>query len=334
MKKVNKKQTMITAAVIACIGAVAIGFPVRADQSKSQGNIVFQEGEMALYTSDIDYLMSELDSLFAEIPDEDKISSDVVDYARKNKLQSRGVIDYAGGTVIISSFDLINLANEIDILENTYKQIILKYLNDINTYMADDGSVVHDIVESDASYYPTFNDLINGISLSQEVYTETTVDSLSKDKGAWVNGEYVVGNGNDVNAAYLKGLEDGFNDAMENCTISYVYHEHTGEQSGAGSGCYQGYHVHVNSCYEQVQNGICGNNSKLNGYSCPIHGTKYVWVEDQPHGDGIDSYVCHAPNYTTNIICSSPYDHWRLICGKTESTIESATIVFVDDSAE
>mgnify|MGYP006990250174 CR=1 FL=1 len=55
-------------------------------------------------------------------------SSSVIDYTRRNHIQSKGIIDYAGGTVVIDSSDFIYMANQIDELENTYKQIVLKYL--------------------------------------------------------------------------------------------------------------------------------------------------------------------------------------------------------------
>lgn len=336
-----KKKT-VAATVIIVLGVVIAGFPVSAGQNiRSQGNIVFENGDMALYASDIDYLQNEIDNLYDEIPDEDKVSDLTFDYVRRGKIQSKGIIDYAGGTVVINSSDLYYMANEIDALENTYKQIILKYLNGINTYMASDGSITHDVMDNDVAYYPTFEDLINGISLSQEVETETTIDNLSKDKGAWVNGIYITGNGNDVNAAYSQGYIDGVNYTTENANISYVYHKHTGEQSEEGTGCYQGYHGHHESecfvnegftnieyCFPLDESHEYWDSSKRGyivwKYKCYFCGASTGGID--PSAPAIDSTRHNCPRN-----CSGVPNEYKIICNKTEGvTIDSATIIFND----
>lgn len=341
MKKKVTKRLAITAVGIACAGAVSIGFPAYAElNAGSQGNIVFQDGEMALYASDVNYLQNELDTLFDEIPDVDKQSDTaVIDYTRRNHIQSKGIIDYAGGTVVIDSSDFIYMANQIDELENTYKQIVLKYLNGINTYLTADGSVTHDADSSDTDYFPKFEDLINGISLSQEVETATTMDNLSKDKGAWVNGTYLTGNGNDVNIAYSQGYIDGVNYTVENAKISYVYHEHTGEQSGEGTGCYKGYHQHVTDLCTMREK--CGGHCNVIGtrsgslgccngeyirYKCSICNAEFeVYITSSPcHAGGNSDHY----NTVTLPYCGT-INSYKLICNKTEGvTIDSATITF------
>lgn len=212
-KMKNIVRGMAQTAMIMCTAIAAVVFPsyaVEADNISSEGDIVLEDSEVALYADDVGYLANELNALLDEIPDEDMTSSVPVDYVRKNKVKSKGMIDYAGGTVVMNSADLIYIANEMDIFENTYKYMILKYLNDIHTYMTADGSVTHNVADSDASYFPTFGQLIKGISLSQEVNTGTTADNLSEGMGAWINGEYVTGNGNDVNVAYSKGETVGY----------------------------------------------------------------------------------------------------------------------------
>lgn len=338
-KKVkNIVRRMVSAAVIMCAIITASVFPsyaVDADSINSEGNIVPEDKEAALYADDIDYLADELNALLGEISDEDKPLSVPVDYVRKNKVKSKGIIDYAGGTVVMNSADIIYIANEMDIFENTYKYMILKYLNDIHTYMTADGSVTHDAADSDGSYFPTLGQLIKGISLSQEVNTGTTADNLSEGMGAWINGEYITGNGNDVNMAYLKGLTEGFDNAVENCSISYVYHEHTGDSS-LGDGCYTKavYHSHTYSCPSHQED--TGNKVQ-----CACSGTSWT-----TGADGYGDYQCgncgHPPHGGSR--CSLSANETRTVwdcgidgriiyydvgCGKTEGvTIDSATLIF------
>ena len=340
MSKRNMKKIvrgMVSTAMIMCIAIAAAVFPsyaVETDSISSGGNIVLEDSEVALYADDIDYLADELNSLSEEIPDEDKTLSVPVDYVRKNKVKSKGMIDYAGGTVVINSADIIYIANEMDVFESTYKYLILKYLNDIHTYMTADGSVTHNAADSDDSYFPTLGQLIKGISLSQEVNTGTTADNLSEGMGAWINGEYITGNGNDVNMAYLKGLTEGFDNAMENCSISYIYHEHTGSSS-SGDGCYGNpvYHSHSkSSCsyYETEKKGQCPcqytswttGTEGVGDYKCGNCG-------HEPHGGSQCSRSSKYTEITYTCGKAGTVDYYTINCGKTEGvTIESATLIF------
>lgn len=340
MSKRNMKNIvrgMVSAAMIMCIAIAAAVFPsyaVETDTINSEGNIVLEDSEAAFYAEDIAYLANELNSMDEEIADEDKTLSVPVDYVRKNEVKSKGMIDYAGGTVVMNAADIIYLANEMDVFESTYKYMILKYLNDIHTYMTADGSVTHNAADSDDSYLPTFGQLIKGISLSQEVNTGTTEDNLSEGMGAWINGEYITGNGNDVNMAYLKGLTEGFNNAMENCSISYIYHEHTGSSS-SGDGCYGNpvYHSHsMSSCsyYETEKEGQCPckytswttGDAGYGDYKCGNCG-------HETHGGSQCSYSKKYTAITYTCDKEGTIDYYTINCGKTEGiTIESATIVF------
>ena len=194
--------------------------------------------------------------------------------------------------------------------------------------------MTHNEADSDVSYFPTFGQLIKGISLSQEVNTGTTADNLSEGMGAWINGEYITGNGNDVNTAYLKGLTEGFNNAVENCSISYVYHTHIGD--GSGGGCYTVpvYHRHS---YD------CPHHEEETGERRPCGCTSTDWTTGD---DGYGNHRCgncgHTPHsgscgHTVNATktvwdCGMDDEniiYYNLGCGKTEGvTIDSATLVF------
>ncbi|MCM1388125.1 MAG: hypothetical protein NC231_12415 [Bacillus sp. (in: Bacteria)] len=321
----NLVMRMISAAKIMSTAITMAVFPsyaVDADNINSRGNIILEDesGEVALYASDIEILQEELDNLYSELPD--TVADPVYPSIRREKIKSCGIIDYAGGTVVLDSTDLIYLADEIDELEAIYKQEILQALNEINTYYEDYEYIVH---EENTTIYPTrlsLEQLTSGILNSQTVETGTIADNLSKEKGAWVNGEYIEGNGADNQTAYNQGYTDGFNKAMDGVDISYVYHEHNGEQSGAGTGCYQGYHVHTNSCpYYEKDEGECGGGFEFHDGWFYCKRCSYAGAGQHPNSS--------HHRYSTEYTCGSPYNAWRIVCGKTPGvSIESATLVF------
>lgn len=327
--KVRKKTVMrmISASTLMCTTIAMAVFPSYAVDSgniSSRGNIVSEDGEVALYGSDMEILQEELENLYSELPElPDK--EPVFSATRKEKVKSSGIIDYAGGTVILDSTDLIYLADEIDELEALYKREILNALNEIHTYYEDYEKIVH---EENITAYPallSLEQLKDGILNSQTVETGTIEDNLSKEKGAWVNGEYIVGNGADNQASYNQGYADGFNKAMEGVTISYVYHEHTGEQSEAGSGCYTGRHNHTGGCPTHEEDmGVCGGD-----ISAPNSNGWYYCNRCSYAGQGSGGNSNHH-RYETRYDCGNlPYNTWPVTCGKAEGvTIESATLTF------
>lgn len=65
----NKIFIMSAAVFVAAAGIMATGIAALADTGlKSKGNLVFDKEEISVYASDIDYLQSELDALFQELP--------------------------------------------------------------------------------------------------------------------------------------------------------------------------------------------------------------------------------------------------------------------------
>ena len=95
-------------------------------------------------------------------------------YSRKQHIESKGILDYANGTVVIDSADLIYLASEIDELERAYKVATVDALNQISTYYASsNGDISYDSednnVPSDEAAVLSFNDLYKGILKSQSV---------------------------------------------------------------------------------------------------------------------------------------------------------------------
>lgn len=247
---------------------------------------------------------------------------------RADNIKSHGTLQYeqagADNNVLIASQDLIYLANEIDELEDSYKST------------ATDSLAV--IGQTPAS--TLWADICSAIEHSQDVSTGTIADNLSKNKGAWVNGKYITGNGNDVNAAYSQGYIDGVHYTTANANISYVYHTHAGEQSGTGTGCYQGYHSHTDACYStkygwDESDALTGwdygdenNWLTLTGkcYTCGkdyyVHRVPLDW-----RWEDTDSYIPQSHRCLSQ--CTHDYNAWQIVCGKTPGvTIESATITF------
>lgn len=372
MKKKTRTMTMILALTSICFVAIATKFPVFAEETRSRGNFVLENGEMALYASDTDYLQDNIESLYSELPG--LPSSDMVAYSmnRKDNIRSKGILDYASGTVVIDSSDLIYLSDEIDLLESAYKINTANALNKIGTYFLEDGSVTHnpDIAGSGAML--PFDSLYNGILMSQSVahlaneqavnaagealyyaseaakndnslVMPTTTDNgfplliqapspenVSCGAAAWANGKLVVGNGADNIAFYNQGYVDGFNKAVDAASISYVYHQHAGTAYVNG-GCVYAWHEHTGDCPNH------GGARCTGSVQCTSHG-----LYTNEHGQAMCRITCsnghafvaehvtdHCVSQETIYDCgNNPLNQWRYNCGKTTSTIESATLTF------
>ena len=106
--------------------------------------------------------------------------------SRRNKIQSRGKIDFEEGRVVVDSTDLIYLADEIDILEKTYKVTIVDTLNRIGTYFLKNGSLTNDsesneVVTEEEKMDLPFGNIKNGILLSQSVDSLLDTQAMDKD---------------------------------------------------------------------------------------------------------------------------------------------------------
>ncbi|MCM1125011.1 MAG: hypothetical protein NC429_00930 [Lachnospiraceae bacterium] len=275
---------------------------------------------------------------------------------RASNIKSKGVFDYADGTVVMDSSDLTYLADEIDLLEDTYKKETVKALNKMNTYFMLDDSTTHNPDESNlasdsASILP-FHSIIEGILESQSIPTEKTYtgtvpgnenevtgnisaateDSLSLGDAAWVDGELVVGNGGDNNVYYNQGYADGMA-KKENASLVYNYHQHTGS-STEGTGCYTKpeYEYNKGECHVYISGCIGGSTTDSNGFmTCNYTeghtncGRGTIYLSYHPHRE---SEHIGSSEYKHEYVISSEITGYSINCGKTESTIESATIVF------
>lgn len=131
-----------------------------------------------------------------------------------------------------------------------------------------------------------------------------------------------------------QGYAKGYAKATDAVDIKYVYHTHTGNSSEMG-GCYTiGYHTHTSACTStctytakcvdasQGESGMWHNEYVYNHQNC---GQGTVTGSDwQNHSRKGQTWTgTHTYSSCNNII-----NAYKLGCGKTEATIESATISF------
>ena len=158
-----------------------------------------------------------------------------------------------------------------------------------------------------------------------------TADNLSLGTAAWVDGEYIVGNGADNKSYYAKGYTDGYEKTMENVNIRYVYHIHTDASGNSYSdnttltqldnpgGCFKAKgHTHNEQCGKTTTQSACNNSGQYwDGNRCRSCG-----------GIGSGSGACGGTIYKTSYTCGSPVNTWILGCNKNSNSIEKAEIFF------
>lgn len=129
------------------------------------------------------------------------------------------------------------------------------------------------------------------------------------------------------NAGYADGLAK-----VNNASIVYTYHKHKGTAKNGGE-CYTPLyrqHVHTSSCYTTV-GGVC----QCSAYAGRWYNDTIFRCEVCGHGGHGPGGICGASTTQTVVACgkqqgvrypSEGIETYVLSCGKTESTIEAATI--------
>lgn len=215
----NAAASMLLISVILILTISVESHAFAKESIDSKGNIVMDNGDMALYASDFTYLEEKKDMLFSELP----VHADDFESVRRGNIKSKGVIDYAGGEVVIDASDLTYLADEIDALEAAYKLNTVAALNRMGTYYLQDGTITHDesadILPVEYAVNLSFDEIYEGVLQSQsvenlattEVLTGASADNLTAGTASWVDGTLVVGNGSDNDDYYDKGYNEGYN---------------------------------------------------------------------------------------------------------------------------
>ena len=121
---------------------------------------------------------------------------------RREYIKSKGKIDFNNGTVVVDSNDLLYLADQVDVLERTYKITAVDALNRIGTYFKNDGSVTADTETNEVDTEEekknlSLENIKEGILQSQSVYSLLQTQAVDKDGNAlfYVNQE-AADNGN------------------------------------------------------------------------------------------------------------------------------------------
>lgn len=354
-----RKRYCLMASVIAlsCImipDALKVKAAAASAAISSSGSISANNGAVVYYSTDIDYLKREADSLYSEI---DYSKFDLAEAAgtvtvsgsRRNLLDSHGIINYGQDKVVANANDLLDLADQIDSLENYYASTVYRALNTIGTYLDGEGVVYHEPRAADSLVLAGFEQLAGGILQSQSVThlesSPVTSDNITAGAAAWVNGKCIIGNGADNDRAYQRGMEDGEAGNDKNVDIRYTRHAHTGNGGvnpiPDGHVCYST--ANPGGCYRSSghthdKTGICGTEQIDTSKECGCD------IKYDEHHDGSNCSACgHAhygrdgnyPDYCTAIITTTTTQHtcgnyvntWKINCGKKAGQIESAEVI-------
>ena len=245
----RKKKIILSILTVLCCASIAGAWCLKttaATNTASVGNFSASGGRVVIRSEDIDYLNGELERLQNEMDDSilSSASADVTVLAsadmRRRLLNSHGVINYDNGKVTANAANLFALADETDVLGDTYATAICRALNEIGTYYDADGNVNH-TAQTAETIVLGCKQLEEGILQSQSVEhlsaAPVTEANITAGAAAWVNGRCIIGNGADNETAYQRGMGDGAAGNDDDMEIQYTHHSHTGNgQSGWGDG--------------------------------------------------------------------------------------------------
>lgn len=147
--------------------------------------------------------------------------------------------------------------NKVDADIDSVFQYVASGKRGLASALATIGTSVEMDAETGDYAIMTFEDIVEKIKHSQDIsgtymvgdeellLTGTTPNNISLGAAAWVNGEYIVGNGQDVNNAYEQGYGRGYAEGLERANSARVVytlgHVHTGGtvSSNSRNGCYE-----------------------------------------------------------------------------------------------
>lgn len=236
---------------------------------------------------------------------------------RSANIKSKGVFEFDNGSAVIDTSDLTYLADEIDLLEDTYKTGAVKALNGINTYFNPDGSITHvsdenTLLPEVAAVLP-YHAILSGITNSQSVPQEhngAASGNLSRGTAAWVNGSLVVGNGADNDSFYNRGFSEGNDQGYDKGLKDgnkqgYDKGLADGNKQGYNTGFNEGKNQGYNEGYERgVEDGASQMTIKTGSYTWTFGGNK--WATDGSYLDisGSNSSLSYNTGKSHLIACA------------------------------
>ena len=186
-------------------------------------------------------------------------------------------------------------------------------------------------------------------------------DNLPRGKAAWVGGNYVVGNGADIDNSYNNGRSEGYSTGYEdgyrqgyseglsqvyNAAVNYQYHSHTTSDGTVRSA---DYHSEVpDGCfckpvYKTVEKTVESEGCKCTSDNvhwtvhsedgCAVHGVpagsvcEFLVCDECGHADHRGG-VCGDGRGEPETTYEEVIDYYECGCGMTESTIIGATLDF------
>ena len=237
---------------------------------------------------------------------------------RRNNIQSRGTINFGNGEVFITTQDLYHLADEIDSLEKTYKSNLVDALNRIGTYFKRSGDITYNSSQNEVDDEEEKSSLPlgvikQGILCSQSIpnaYSAAIANNISNGCAAWVNGHLIIGNGKDNQENWQNGYNEGYTqgiaDSLSKVEVQYTYHQHINSSTQNG-GCY--------GLVSGIKPVMCG---------C----TQYAYTDVLGGPTCANCWHNHGSNKCGATVSNQEYEYLGYVCGKTEETIESATIIY------
>lgn len=278
---------------------------------------------------------------------------------RKERIQSKGNINYEQGKVFFSTQDLLYLADEIDDLEKKYKVNLVDSLNYIGSYFKTDGTVVYDpatneVKEEEEKMKITLGQITRAIRESQSVSQLSGTQALNPNQQPLFYTSEKAGtdhnhleisttdNGHPllykaataenlsagctawVNGVLLKG-NGSDNEKFREIGYRQGYSQGVAEALNKVNVVYT-YHEHVGS--SNVEGGCYGYLTGTQPVLCGCN--SYVWADYDGNGTATCANCWHNHGSRTcdAVETYQTYGYIGLICNKTTDTIESATIQY------
>lgn len=150
---------------------------------------------------------------------------------RAGGLQSRGRIEHSNGKVILDSADLVYLADEINMLEQTYKTGIIEAGNEVGCNLSleknyEFGELTEAIRNSQAitgSYDTETEDEEGNVVTDTTPLIGAAAANLPLGTAAWVEGHYIVGTGEDLAHALERAVEEVKTQVQEKAGLIGTY---------------------------------------------------------------------------------------------------------------
>lgn len=274
---------------------------------ESTGNVSYQdeETEVSVFNKeDLEYLDTRISSIESDV---DSYKTSVVD-----KINEWNIPEERRLSSTSTFVDINNTLEYIKGIPNVGASLVDSANNQL--YLKPDGSITAD--SSEAKLDGSGNPCTINISVCE-------ANNMSAGSTAWVDGNIVIGNGNDNKSYYDLGYAAGLAE-LNNSNIEYVYHSHSDACIGTVTKtCTITKRFTTENhpaAWNSIWCGTCNANTYHDGmkttHSACGQATTYSILNCSKHANNSNYYSVSTHTYT-----GSGY-----ICGYNEGDIESATI--------